>query len=357
VVGLRPSPQSSINPRSSIVVGPEPAKSAIRNPLYWAADCRQPIAWRFEPIEPHASAISRTPWARESGPSLELDWLHNGALTEEISAWFTEFFLATRDIGAVRPGQTDNCTMTTVEDNWCLYRIAQLARPSRSLEIGIMRGSSSITIGKAYVDADIDCVQTALDIDPAAADAAAKHFRTYGLHSKYFPVVADSRTWIRNSPERWQFVFLDGDHHYETVAIELAEAYNRTDPDGWVVLHDTGSALWGTNEDPGQLFFNVLDDELGQSAEMTWLDSTSCAVDMKLRTSLGLHSTLPVISGGIAVGYGGLGIIRKRDNDTRLSYEKLMTRRPAFRPVYAEPVPPSSPVRRAARRVASLLGI
>lgn len=288
---------------------------------------------------------------------LELDWLSNGALTEEVPRWFTEFFLATREIGAILPGQSDNCTMTTVEDNWCLYRIAQLARPSRSLEIGIMRGSSSITIGKAYLDSGIDCVQTAVDIDPAAAEAAAKHFRTYNLHDKYIPVVADSRVWITSSRERWQFVFLDGDHRYETIALEVAEAYNRTDPGGFVVLHDTGSVVWGTHEDPGQLFFGVLDDALGESAEIAWLDSTSCGIDMKLRTSHGLHSTLPPISSSIAIGWGGLGIIRKRDDNLRLNYNTLMEKRPSARPVYFEPPPPASPARRVARRVASILGI
>ena len=296
-------------------------------------------------------------WSRASGPSLELDWLRAGRLTEEIPDWFVDFFVSTRDVGAVRPGETDNCTMTTLEDNWCLYRLVQTARPSRSLEIGIMRGSSSITIARALMDAGIDCIQTAVDIDPAAATAAAKHFRTYKLHSKYVPVVADSREWIRNSSDRWQFVFLDGDHHYETVAIEFAESYNRTDPGGLIVLHDTGSARWGTSEDPGRLFFDVLDAAVGASAGMTWLDSTSCELDMKLRTSLGFHSTLPPISAAIAVGYGGLGIVRKLDERVRLTSGELISKGPALRPVYAQPALRDSPLRRAARRVASALGI
>ena len=306
---------------------------------------------------PKPSSSSLTIWSRQSGPTLDLEWLRDGRLHEQVPAWFVDFFVSTRDVGAVRPGQTDNCTMTTVEDNWCLYRLAQMARPARSLEIGIMRGSSSITLARAFMDADIDCVQTAVDIDPAAAEAASKHFRTYGLHSKYVPVVADSREWIRNSPDRWQLVFLDGDHHYDTVALEFAEAFNRTDPGGLIILHDTGSALWGTNEDPGLLFFNVLDAELGGAAEMTWLDSTSCTADMKLRTSLGLHATLPPISAAIAVGYGGLGVVRKLDESKRLSATGLLEQRPAHRAQYFEPPRPVSPVRRAARRVASMLGI
>lgn len=315
------------------------------------------------------AAISATPpmprpasnplgiWSRHSGPALDLEWLRDGRLHEQVPAWFVDFFVSTRDVGAVRPGQTDNCTMTTVEDNWCLYRLAQLARPSRSLEIGIMRGSSSITIGRAYMDAGIDCTQTAVDIDPAAVDAAARHFETYRLHKKYFPIVSDSRSWVTSSSDRWQFVFLDGDHRYETIALELVETFNRTDPGGFIVLHDTGSVAWGTNEDPGQLFFGPLDEALGDSAEMGWLDATSCGVDMRLRTSLELHSTLPPIAASIAVGWGGMGIIRKRHDNVRLSYENLMKARPATRPLYYEPLPPVSPVRRVARRVASILGI
>lgn len=298
-----------------------------------------------------------TPWTRSCGPAFQTKWLQDGRLTEEIPDWFVEFFLATRDIGAVKPGESDNCTMTTVEDNWCLYRLVQTAMPARSLEIGIMRGSSSITIGKALVDGGIECVQTAVDIDPAAAEAAKRHFQTYALHSNYVPVVADSREWIRNSADRWQFVFLDGDHHYDTVALEFAEAYNRTEPGGIIVLHDTGSIAWGTTEDPGALFFGGLDSELGTSAEMTWLDSTSCATDMKLRTALGHHLTLPLISGAIAVGWGGLGIVRKLDDSRSMSYDRLLEFKPSSRPVFHPPAPRSSPARRAARRVASLLGV
>ena len=301
------------------------------------------------------------PWTRAAGPGAHLPWLVDGSITEEIPSWFIDFFLRTRDIGAVKPGETDNCTMTTVEDNWCLYRLVQEARPARSLEIGIMRGSSSITIAKAIEDAGLDCVQTAVDIDPEAAAAASRNFRKYGLHERYVTVVADSREWIAAADDRWQFVFLDGDHSYDTVAVEFAHAWNRTDPGGIIVLHDTGSVQWGTNEDPGRLFFRVLDGELGDSAEMTWLDSTSCETDMKLRTSLGHHSTLPTIAACIAVGYGGLGIVRKLDDDRSMSAERFLSLRPHMRPVYFEPAAPTSTGRRIAerivRRMARAIGI
>jgi predicted O-methyltransferase YrrM len=233
------------------------------------------------------------PWSRDHGPEAQLGWLTDGRIDEAIPEWFIDFFRTTRDIGAVTVGSSDNCTMTTVEDNWCLYRLVQLAAPERSLEIGVMRGSSSITIARALSDAELTCQQVALDIDPEATSAAVRHLTRLGFASRYDPHVADSRVWLPATNLRFQFAFLDGDHSYDTVALEFAEVWNRTDPNGWIILHDTGSARWGSIEDPGVLFFNALDAELGQSAELTWVDSTSCDVDMRLRTTLGLYTTLP----------------------------------------------------------------
>jgi predicted O-methyltransferase YrrM len=295
-------------------------------------------------------------WFREFGAVASLGWLDQGRITETIPDWFVDFFVSTRNLEAMGPGSADNCTMTTVEDSWCLYRLVQLAAPKRSLEIGIMRGSSSITIGRALSDAKIHCDQMAIDIDPDATAAAESHLKRFGLSPAYDPIVADSREWLPNCDHRWQFSFLDGDHRYDTVALEFAEVWNRTDPGGWIVLHDTGSALWGTNEDPGALFFRALDRELADSAEMTWLDATSCDVDMKLRTSMGLHVTLRPIAEAIAVGYGGMGMVRKLDNRRVLTPEQFASYKPTSRPIYAVPQHITK-TRRVARRIASFLGI
>lgn len=303
---------------------------------------------------PSSPVAAQNSWERRHGPHAALGWLEGGRLTETIPQWFVDFFVSTRDLRPIGPGSADNCTMTTVEDNWCLYKLAQLVRPTRSLEIGVMRGSSSITIGRAYADAGIECDQIALDIDPEATAAAVRHLQRLRLSPSYHPVVGDSRQWLPASDMTWQFVFLDGDHGYDTVALEFAEAWNRTDMGGWIILHDTGSALWGTNEDPGVLFFSALDRELGDSAEMTWLDSTECGVDMKLRTSMGLHVTLPPICGAIAVGYGGMGMVRKLDDRLSLSVEQLLQHRPSWRPTYQQSVPVSA-TRRVTRRILSLV--
>jgi predicted O-methyltransferase YrrM len=304
------------------------------------------------------AAVGRLkPWSRDFGPVADLEWLSDGLLKEEIPRWFVDFFTSTRDVGAIVPGSADNCTMTTLEDNWCLYRLVQISRPRHSLEIGIMRGSSSITIGRAIGDAGLTCRQTAVDIDPLAVAAAERHFATYRLHTGYAGVVADSRVWLPVSNARWQFVFLDGDHRYATVVREFVEAYNRTDAGGWIVLHDTGSIEWGTYEDPGHLFFHQLDRMLGDSAEMCWLDSTSCAQDMSLRTSLGLHITLPPICEGIAIGYGGMGMVRKLDERRRLSVDELNPDAARIRPTYYLAQPAPTLARRLARRIAGFLRI
>jgi Predicted O-methyltransferase len=306
-------------------------------------------------MDPINSAFA--PWTRKHGPLADTGLLEGGHLIGEIPAWFVEFFLSTRDIGAIKPGESDSCTMTTVEDNWCLYRLVQMAAPTKSLEIGIMRGSSSITIARALSDSGLTCVQTAVDIDPAAATAAAKHFATYALHSRYVPVVADSREWIRTSSGSLAVRVSRRGSSLRHCRAGIRRAYNRLDVGGIIVLHDTGSVAWGTNEDPGVLFFGPLDSELGTSAEMSWLDATSCGTDMRLRTSMGFHSTLPTISSAIAVGWGGMGIVRKLDDRRTMTCERLLEFKPARRPLFFEAPAPSSPVRRVARRVASLLGV
>jgi hypothetical protein len=67
--------------------------------------------------------------------------------------------------------------------------------------------------------------------------------------------------------------------------------------------------------------------------------------------------TLPVITSGIAVGYGGLGIVRKLDGRRSMSFERLMSKKPAERPRYLPPQASVSPIRRVARRAAALLRI
>lgn len=270
-------------------------------------------------------------WARSHGPVAALPWLDRGELTEPIPSWFAEFFLASRDVGTVAPAATKSCTMTTLEDNWCLYRLIEEAKPNVTLEIGIMRGSSSITIGRAIDDSSPGCRQIALDIDPLAVDAVQGHFANQALNPRLEAIVADSRTWLPASRDRWQFAFLDGDHSFNTVAFEFAEVFNRCDPGGWIVLHDTGSVRWGVNKDPGHLFFNNLDSYLGDSGAMTWLDSTACGADMKLRTSCGFHDSLVLICQGLAGGYGGMGIVQKLNDEKRLNPHELIGSPPAVR--------------------------
>ena len=279
------------------------------------------------------------PWRRQSGPLADLPWLKDGRLTETIPLWFVDFFVKTRNIGFVAPESADDCTMTTLEDNWCLYQLVKTARPTRSLEIGIMRGSSSVTIGKAIADLELICTQTAIDVDPKAVEVVSRRFATFDLNPNLNAVIADSRDWLPRQSDNWQFAFLDGDHVFDTVAFEVTEVYNRTELGGWIVLHDTGSVRWGTRKDPGVLFFEAVDRELGDSAELAWLDSTSCDQDMRLRTALDLHVTLPPISEGIAVGYGGLGMIRKLDARRFLSFEQLLKYKPRQPPEYYPPRP------------------
>src|SRR4051794_34268168 len=43
----------------------------------------------------------RKMWTRSAGPMARLDWLEGGKLTEQVPDWFIDFFLESRDLGAI----------------------------------------------------------------------------------------------------------------------------------------------------------------------------------------------------------------------------------------------------------------
>jgi hypothetical protein len=282
-------------------------------------------------------------WKREHGRFAQLDWLEGGKLKEQVPDWFVEFFLKTRDVAAT-DYESDSLGMSSVEENWVLYRLIGEAAPTDSLEIGIMRGATSLTISKAIEDHRLACRQTAVDIDPHAVEVVSGKLRQAAQSHKYEVMLADSKAWLPGQKEGWQFAFLDGDHAYDTIAFELVEVFNRMPIGGWIAMHDTGSALWSWYQDPGILMFQVLDRELGDAAELTWWDNTDRAQDMRILFDLGLAPKVASVSNAMFDGWGGLGIVRKVA-ERKLSHAQ-------FTP-YSPTIPPTKPslARRVVRKV------
>jgi predicted O-methyltransferase YrrM len=281
-------------------------------------------------------------WNRACGPVARLDWLEGGKLKDEVPDWFVEFFLSTREVAAV-DYESESLGMSSLEENWVLYRLIGEAASTDSLEIGIMRGATCLTISRAIEDHKLACRQTALDIDPRAVEIVTRKLGRAAQAHAFEVVTADSKAWLPGQKEGWQFAFLDGDHAYHAIAFELVEVFNRMPLGGWIVMHDTGSALWHWYQEPGVLMFQALDREIGDAAELTWLDNTDQAQNTRMLFQLGLAPKIASATNAMFDGWGGLGIVRKVADRT-LSHAQ-------FAP-YAPPQPPPPRKPSLARRVA-----
>lgn len=251
-----------------------------------------------------------------------LSWLESGKLQEQVPEWFIDFFVQTRDLAAI-DSNSDMFGMSSLEENWTLYRLVGESAAKCSLEIGVMRGATSLTISRSIDDHELECRQIAIDIDQHAVDVVTEKLqKAAGAHA--FSVSReDSRQWLPSQPGGWEFAFLDGDHSYRTIAFELVETFNRMPAGGWIAMHDTGSPVWGWLQDPGTLVFQALDPVLGESAEMTWLDNTDRAQDSQLLYRVGLPPKVVSMANSMFDGWGGLGIVRKIDAAVEISLEDL----------------------------------
>jgi hypothetical protein len=282
----------------------------------------------------------------------QLSWLKGGKLTEQVPDWFVDFFLKTRDVAAI-DDDSDTFGMSSVEENWTLYRLVGESAPSDSLEIGIMRGATTLTISKAIEDHRLTCTQTALDISPHAVEVVSGKLREAAKAHRFAVLKGDSKEWLARQEGGWQFAFLDGDHAFETIAFELVETFNRMPVGGWIVMHDTGSALWEWYQDPGLLMFKALDRELGELAEMTWLDNSDRSQDVRLLFKLGLAPKVASMSNSMFEGWGGLGIVRKIDGSRKLSHAQFAPYVPAPEP--PRHLPQTSLPRRMARKIKNMI--
>ncbi len=116
--------------------------------------------------------------------------------------------------------------------------LASLLKPKRILEIGTSRGVSSLMLlwGASLFDPGARLTTVDLRRDPEADRNWARH---PGLRDRIEPVLADSLHVLPALAEkraRFDLIFLDGSHDYETVRREWELAREMTDT--WI-LHDT----------------------------------------------------------------------------------------------------------------------
>ena len=295
-------------------------------------------------------------WTRKHGAIWSVPWLNQGALAETVPDSFLEIFLKTRDVTAWRGApHSDFFGQSSVEENYALYKLIEQVRPSRSLEVGVCRGATSLVIGHACRANNISCIHTALDIDAIAIRSVEDQFKREGIGEILDARLANSREWLPQQNARWQFVFLDGDHSYEAVSFEFVETWNRLDVGGVIAMHDVGSVRLGTThlEGPGQLFFYALDSEIGEHGEMAYVDAAEQRYTLKIMREKRLLKRQVSNFTSILKGNFGLGIVRKV-SDVTLSHEPFQSRKFPPVPNYPE-IPPAKLTRRVLRAIRQIV--
>jgi predicted O-methyltransferase YrrM len=168
-----------------------------------------------------------------ASPDLERDWRAVSARVETLGI--------TPEAG-MNPG-----------DRRALYYLMRLLRPASVLEIGTQAGASAVHLATGLADAHGSSAERRLitvDIkDVNAADTAAWRsfrlpqspadaMRRLGLDRLVEFRMGRSLDVLREPGERYDLIFLDGDHRLKTVAAEIPLAVPRLNPGGFILLHD-----------------------------------------------------------------------------------------------------------------------
>jgi predicted O-methyltransferase YrrM len=126
-------------------------------------------------------------------------------------------------------------------------------RPSKVLEIGTQAGASAVHLAAGLAAAHGSAAeQRLLTVDikevNGADNAAWRQFRLpqspgdamrrLGFERMVEFRVARSVDLLREPGERYDLIFLDGDHRFKAVAAEIPLAISRLTPGGFLLLHD-----------------------------------------------------------------------------------------------------------------------
>ncbi|TAE54078.1 MAG: class I SAM-dependent methyltransferase [Bacteroidetes bacterium] len=149
--------------------------------------------------------------------------------------------------GGVNPG-----------DQRALYYLARYFRPASVLEVGTHIGCSTVHLALALrpftesrilsVDiTDVNDPETQPWLSYHSKHAPREMTRRLGCGDQVRYHVEDSLQFMADTDQRFDFIFLDGDHAGATVYKEIPLALRILNPGGVIVLHDffpEGKPLW-----------------------------------------------------------------------------------------------------------------
>ena len=191
--------------------------------------------------------------------SLELPRIFSD--TTITSAWnedharITSLFGDAEYSGGVNPG-----------DRRALYFLMMALRPRNVLEVGTHIGASTIYIAAALKRLNEGAKLTTIDIvdvnhpgegawkKTGLSQSPANLAAALDLQDRICFHTGPALKFMALTEQRFDFIFLDGDHRAETVYEELAAALLLLDKAGLILLHDyyseRGASLWRQRENP-----------------------------------------------------------------------------------------------------------
>ncbi|QQG36301.1 MAG: class I SAM-dependent methyltransferase [Micavibrio aeruginosavorus] len=157
---------------------------------------------------------------------------------EEANKKISEIFGSTTALGGVNPG-----------DRRALYYLVSLLKPENLLEVGTHIGASTIFLAEALSHVSPTARMTTVDIldvndqqGPWKKRGLAMPPRGYlqrlGLADRVAFCAMSSANYLQTSSERFDLIFLDGDHAANTVYNEISWALRLLNKDGVILLHD-----------------------------------------------------------------------------------------------------------------------
>lgn len=183
--------------------------------------------------------------ARNLRPAVDLDMKAIFGDAAPAEAWRADqaavasAFGAGERYGGVNPG-----------DRQAIYHLIHSLKPRRVLEIGTHVGASTIHIARALraavpggqlttVDiADVNHPRTGAWAGVGLDRAPRNMLAQLGCADLVAFVVSPSLAFMAATEERFDFIFLDGDHSARAVYLETAAALRLLRPGGAILLHD-----------------------------------------------------------------------------------------------------------------------
>ncbi len=144
----------------------------------------------------------------------------------------------TTAMGGVNPG-----------DRRALYYLVHALRPQNLLEVGTHIGASTLFFAEALKTVSPQARMTTVDILDVNGPAGPWHeqgllmpprqyLEKLGSSSFVNFCVSSSSTYLEDTQEKFDFIFLDGDHSPRTVYKEISLALKVLNRDGVILLHD-----------------------------------------------------------------------------------------------------------------------